>query len=142
MNARPIVIGVGNPDRGDDGAGIAVVQGLVDLTTHVVASGSLDLFELWDAKDDVVVVDAMRSGADPGTVRTFDVSTTPLPEETFASTHSFGPAIGIELARALGRMPAHIEVIGIEAGDFTTGTDMSPAVAGAVEEVQRRLENA
>jgi hydrogenase maturation protease len=139
---QPIVIGVGNRDRGDDGAGIAVAQGLTGLTTHMVAAGSLDLYELWGVGDSVVVVDAMRSGAEPGTVRTFDVSSYPLPEETFASTHSFGPAAGIELARALGRMPAHIQVIGIEAGDFTTGAGMSPPVALAVEDVKRRLEHA
>lgn len=139
---KPIVIGVGNPDRGDDGAGIAVAQGLTEMTAHTITAGSIDLYELWGPNDSVVVVDAMRSGAEPGTVRTFDVSNTPLPDETFASTHSFGPATGIEVARALGRMPAHIEVIGIEAGDFTTGSNMSPPVVGAVAEVVRRLTDA
>jgi hydrogenase maturation protease len=139
---EPIIIGIGNRDRGDDGAGCAVAQGLAGRTTHVVDAGALDLFELWTQDDDVVVVDAMRSGAAPGTVRTFDVREDPLPEETFASTHSFGPAAGIELARALGRMPASLEVIGIEAGDFTAGSSLSPPVARAVENVTRRLADA
>jgi hydrogenase maturation protease len=139
---EPIIIGIGNRDRGDDGAGFAVAQGLAGRTTHVVDAGALDLFELWTQDDDVVVVDAMRSGAAPGTVRTFDVRDDPLPEETFASTHSFGPAAGIELARALGRMPASLEVIGIEAGDFTAGSSLSPPVARAVENVTRRLADA
>jgi hydrogenase maturation protease len=137
-----IVIGIGNRDRGDDGAGIAVAEELTELTTHAVASGSLDLYELWTADDDVVVVDAMRSGATPGTVRSFDVTDEPLPDETFASTHSFGPAASIEIARALGRMPASIEVIGIEAGDFTAGAAMSPAVARAVRDVTRGIADA
>jgi hydrogenase maturation protease len=139
---EPIIIGIGNRDRGDDGAGLAVAQGLAGRTTHVVDAGALDLFELWTQDDDVVVVDAMRSGAAPGTVRTFDVREDPLPEETFASTHSFGPVAGIELARALGRMPASLEVIGIEAGDFTAGSSLSPPVARAVENVTRRLADA
>ncbi len=139
---KRIVIGVGNRDRGDDGAGVAVAEELTDANTHVVASGSLDLYELWSRDDHVVVVDAMRSGAKPGTIRSFDVLKTPLPEETFASTHSFGPAVGIELARALGRMPASIEVIGIEAGDFTTGASLSPPVVAAVENVKQRLSDA
>lgn len=137
-----IVIGVGNRDRGDDAAGVAVAEDLAGVTTHVVDAGALDLFELWSAHDTVVVVDAMRSGAEPGSIRLFDVTDTPLPEETFASTHSFGPAVGIELARALGRMPSRIEVIGIEAGDFTTGGELSPPVAIAVHEVARRLAHA
>jgi hydrogenase maturation protease len=137
-----IIIGIGNRDRGDDGAGVAVVEDLTGCITHVVEAGVLDMFDLWTETDDVVVVDAMRSGAQPGTVRSFDVRATPLPDETFGSTHSFGPAASIELARALGRMPASIEVIGIEAGDFTTGTSMSPQVARAVQDVARRLDNA
>jgi hydrogenase maturation protease len=137
-----IVIGVGNRDRGDDGAGVAVAEELTGCTTHVVGAGALHMFELWTENDDVTVVDAMRSGAVPGTIRTFDVRETPLPDESFASTHSFGPAAGIEMARVLGRMPAAIEVIGIEAGDFTTGSNMSPPVIQAVHDVTRRLTNA
>ena len=137
-----IIIGIGNRDRGDDGAGVAVAEELTGCTTHIVDAGALDMFHLWTENDDVIVVDAMRSGARPGTVRSFDVRRTPLPDETFASTHSFGPAAGIELARALGRLPASIEVIGIEAGDFTVGADLSPPVAQAVHDVTRRLTNA
>jgi hydrogenase maturation protease len=137
-----IVIGVGNRDRGDDGAGVAVAETVTGCTTHVVEAGTLDMFELWTEDDDVVVVDAMRSGAAPGTVRSFDVSETGLPGETFASTHSFGPAAGIEMARALGRMPRTMEVIGIEAGDLTVGSDMSPPVVEAVQDVTRRFADA
>lgn len=137
-----VIIGIGNRDRGDDGAGVVVVEELTGCTIHVVDAGALDMFNLWCETDDVVVVDAMRSGARPGTVRSFDVRETPLPGETFASTHSFGPSAGIELARALGRMPASIEVIGIEAGDLTVGANLSPPVAQAVHEVKRSLANA
>jgi len=137
-----IIIGVGNRDRGDDAAGVAVAQGLTGRTTHVVDASALNLFELWADNDDVVVIEAMRSGAAPGTILAFDAHENPLPQETFASTHSFGPAAGIELARALGRMPASLEVIGIEAGDFTAGSSLSPPVTRAVEVVTRRLTDA
>jgi hydrogenase maturation protease len=98
----------------------------------------MDLYELWTA----IVVDAMRSGAPPGTVRFFDVSATALPGETFSSTHSFGPAAGIEIARALGRLPATIEVIGIEAGDLAVGAELSPGVAEAVRSLSKELSDA
>jgi hypothetical protein len=39
-------------------------------------------------------------------------------------------------------MPATIVVIGIEAGDFTTGNSMSPPVIQAVHDVTRRLTDA
>ena len=142
MIVARIVIGVGNRDRGDDACGIAVAEGVTGTTSHVVPSGSMDLYELWTANDSVVIVDAMRSGATAGTVRHFDVSTTPLPTESFTSTHSFGPATGIELARALGRLPASIEVIGIEVGDLAVGSVMSEPVRAAVEGIAAELSNA
>ena len=137
-----IVIGVGNRDRGDDGAGVAVAELITGVTTHTVRAGAMDLYELWTDSDTVVVVDAMRSGAPPGTIRSFDVSTTPLPGETFSSTHSFGPAAGIEIARALGRLPAAIEVIGIEAGDLAIGGELSAEVASAVQSLSEELSHA
>lgn len=136
------MIGIGNRDRGDDAAGIAVAEHVSGPTTHVVPGGAFDLAELWSVDDNVVIVDAMRSGLPPGTVQSFDVSVTPLPSETFASTHSFGPAAGIELARVLDRLPATIEVIGIEAGDLTTGSNMTPEVALSVERVAKELSDA
>jgi hypothetical protein len=39
-------------------------------------------------------------------------------------------------------MPARLEVIGIEAGDFTVGSSLSPPVTRAVEDVSRRLADA
>ena len=137
-----IVIGVGNRDRGDDAAGIAVAERVTGTTSHVVSSGAMDLYELWTAHDSVVIVDAMRSDDTVGTIRRFDVSATRLPAEAFASTHSFGPAAGIEIARALGRLPTSIEVIGIEAGDLAVGSAMSEPVEAAVEDLARELSNA
>ena len=102
----------------------------------------MDLYELWTAHDSVVIVDAMCSGAEAGTVQHFDVSSTPLPTAGFASTHSFSLAAGIELARALGRLPAHLEVIGIEATDLAVGSEMSEPVSAAVENLVVELSDA
>ena len=142
MIVARIVIGVGNRDRGDDACGIAVAEQVTGTTSYAVPSGAMDLYELWTAHDSVVIVDAMRSGATAGTVRHFDVSTTPLPSESFASTHSFGPAAGIAIARALGWLPASTEVIGIEVGDLAVGSGMSEPVRAAVEDIAAELSHA
>lgn len=139
MIVERIIIGIGNPDRGDDACGIAVAEQVSGATCHAMSSGAMDLFELWTEHDSVVIVDAMRSGVAIGTVRHFDVSTNPLPSEAFVSTHSFGPATCIELARALGRLPATIEVVGIEVGDLAVGSEMSEPVEAAVEDLVAEL---
>ncbi len=56
-----------------------------------------------------------------------------------SSTHSFGVAEAVELARALGRLPARIVVFGIEGRDFAQGEGLSPDVDAAVDEVVRRV---
>ena len=58
--------------------------------------------ESWKGWDAVVVVDAVRSGAEPGTVCRFDAISQPLPSKIrHGSTHAFSLGEAIELGRAL-----------------------------------------
>ncbi|MFA6207521.1 MAG: hydrogenase maturation protease, partial [Methylocystis sp.] len=64
----------------------------------------------------------------------------PLPRAAFgASTHGFGLAEALELARALGVLPPRCIVYAIEGEIFDIGAPMSPAVAAAVAVVADRL---
>jgi hydrogenase maturation protease len=137
-----ILIGIGNPDRGDDAAGWAVVDRVSGWTVERTAGGGFDLVDRWDHGDEVVIVDAMRSGGTPGTVAKFDATAQDLPMGVFSSTHSFGPGAVVGLAKALGRMPRSLTVVGIEADTFDMGADMSPAVAAAVSVVAEELNHA
>ena len=87
------------------------------------------------------MIDAVRTGAAPGSVLRFDVGAGPLPVELRgpASSHLLGVGEAIELARALGRLPARIELIGIEGEAFTTGAELTEAAARGVEEVVSAL---
>jgi hydrogenase maturation protease len=145
MSRRRIVLGIGNPDRGDDAAGRAVAR--------LLRSAPPDGFELVEQDGEATallaqldgaaaafVVDACASGASPGTVRRFDVTTGPLPQAAFGlSTHGFGLAEAIELARALGQLPPCCVVYAIEGGCFEAGAPLSPPVAAAVVAVAERL---
>jgi hydrogenase maturation protease len=94
----------------------------------------------WRAQSGSFLVDACVSGAPPGTVRRFDVSSSAMPALAPGfSTHGFGPAEAVELARALGRLPRRTVVYTIEGASFETGASLSPEVAAAVAEVVRRL---
>jgi hydrogenase maturation protease len=50
-----------------------------------------------------------------------------------ASTHHFGLAEAVELARAVGKLPPKMVVFGIEAERLDLGEGLSPAVADAVD---------
>ncbi|HEY4606662.1 MAG TPA: hydrogenase maturation protease [Acidimicrobiia bacterium] len=140
---RRIVIGVGNPSRGDDGAGLEVARRVRTVPTSEQITGSYGLIDLWQGYEDVVIVDAARSGAPAGSVHRFDVEDRPLPQGLLAtSSHSIGVAETIEMARKLGRLPRRLLVYGIEASDVALGSGLSPEVAGAVREVVEEIDHA
>jgi hydrogenase maturation protease len=132
-----LVVGVGNPDRGDDGVGPAVVDELarrapagVDLVAVLLPTR---LWDAWQGRDDVVVVDAIRTGREAGAVVVERVAERRLARSGAAGTHGFGVADAIELARALERLPARVTLVGVEVAGFIPGSGLSPSVASAVQ---------
>jgi hydrogenase maturation protease len=136
---NPLVIGIGNPNRGDDAVGVLVVRALTGLRTRELAdcSGMLDL---WEEEDHVIVVDAMISGERPGTVRRFEAGQESLPTRSFSSTHSFGLSETVEVGRALARLPNRLTIYGIEADRFDHGGRVSPAVRDAMNDVVTAIQ--
>jgi len=136
-----LVIGVGNPLRGDDAAGPAVIQHLQNrlppsAVTLQLDSDGVSLMEAWQGFGRVIVVDAAGSGAAPGAIHRFDAARTELPRGLFHySSHLFGVAEAVELARQLGRLPERLVVYGIEGAGFAYGEGLSAEVAAAVERV-------
>lgn len=129
-----VVIGVGNTARGDDAAGVVAAQ---RAGAHgLVATAPFQLIDLWEGADDVVVVDAARSGAPPGTIHRFEAGSQVLPTGVLGgSTHAIGVAEVVEMARALDRLPERLTVYGIEVGEMSHGSDLSPDVDAAVDTV-------
>jgi hydrogenase maturation protease len=141
---RIIVLCIGNPQRGDDAAGRAVAHALrallVDVEIIEEEGEATRVLARLEGADVAYIVDACVFGAKPGEICRFDVSTGPLPRAAFgASTHGFGLAEAVELARALGVLPPRCIVYAIEGEIFDIGAPMSPAVAAAVAVVADRL---
>ena len=152
--ARVLVVGLGSPDRGDDAVGPQVAgevaRAVADrrlLGVHVVEhedpTALVDLLDptgrigAWDV---VIVIDAVRSGAAPGTLTVLDVGPAGQGFDALgarldpgpAGTHGFGLAGAIELARALDRLPPSVVVVGVEAVGFEHGAPLSEPVHAAL----------
>jgi hydrogenase maturation protease len=141
---RVVAVGIGNAYRSDDGAGIAVAERLREEADGVEVvtceQEPLRLLDSWNGADLALVVDAVSSGAEPGTVHRFDATERAVPARVFrGSTHALGVGDAIELARTLGRLPGRVLVYGIEGETFTAGDRLSPAVAAAVEPLVSEL---
>lgn len=145
----PLVIGLGAPDRGDDAVGAAVARAVALRVSGVVVVDHEDptgLLDLWSGHPLVGVVDAVRSGAAPGTVHVFTTGPEgpPVPASSWLAagaggTHAIGLAEMVELGRALGRLPDRLVIVGVEAAGFDHGAPLSPAVAAAVPVAARRV---
>ncbi len=144
-SGQPLVIGIGNPYRRDDGVGPAVIRELVHQAPPGVClrehSGEgASLMEMWEGRPRVILVDAVVSGAAPGTVHRLEAHRQPIPASFFHySTHAFSLAEAVELSRALGTLPPEITVYGVEGTDFDHGLGLSPPVAAAVGEVVHQI---
>lgn len=132
------VIGVGNPFRSDDAVGRVIVEKLREHLPEGISSleetgDGAELLDAWSETDYVILIDAVCSGAPPGTIHRLDAREEKLPSWfSRVSTHAFGLAEAIELARAMGEMPAELIIYGIEGLDFSAGTELTPEVAEAV----------
>jgi hydrogenase maturation protease len=138
------IICCGNPDRGDDGVGALVAERLRDsgVEAEVRSGEALDLIESWGGSDNVVVVDAVETGAPLGTVHLWDGRRSSFPADQSVSTHGFGVSAAIRMARVLGRLPERVHIYGIEGRRFEHGTEVSPEVKLAVEHVVRQIDAA
>ncbi len=143
---RMIVIGIGNPDRGDDAVGrevarklraVALPDGLEIAETEGETTALIALLE---KADSAVLIDACLSSRPPGTIDRFDVRAAPLPQTASSvSTHGLGLREALELARILGQLPARCVVYAIEARSLEAGERLSPEVAAAADEAVQRI---
>ncbi|MHB1142436.1 MAG: hydrogenase maturation protease [Sulfuricaulis sp.] len=135
------ILGIGSP-FGDDRFGWEAAEALRhSAAMNAVAPGRIEIQVLdrpgtmlpahWQETDIVILLDAVRSGATPGTRHCLEAPDLPG-TGMLCSSHGFGIAPAIELARALGNMPSQLLVRGVEADSSWTGFSLSPAVADAL----------
>jgi len=141
-----LVIGVGNEFRSDDAAGIHVARGLESrrfpgVKIIEIGGEGAGLMEKWKDAEAVILIDAVRSGSDPGTIHRLDAARNKVPSDFFHySSHAFGVAEAVELSREMGKIPASVVIYGIEGKDFGQRIGLSPEVTMSVKAVIEIIE--
>jgi hydrogenase maturation protease len=140
--ATTLVIGYGNPTRGDDGIGWTAAERLAaemhDPRVRILARQQLTLELAADLSqvDRAIFIDAAVIGA-PGEVRTERIDPAALPAETYS--HQLAPAALLECARTLyGKCPEGY-VVSVSGESFEFGDELSAPVAAAVPDALRRV---
>jgi hydrogenase maturation protease len=147
-HAKTLVIGLGNPLVTDDSVGLRVIERLrklladrSDVTVDEDYWGGLRLMERMIGFERAVVVDAICTGAAPGTIHR--LKTSDLPTQRSASAHDVNLPTALAFGRRAGvALPNddQIVLVGIEADDVVNFSEMcTPAVEAAVPVAVREV---
>lgn len=139
------IIGIGQRLRGDDEAGLEAVAlwqerypataGSHLVQVELAESPGVGLLNLMENAQAAVLVDAVFSGASPGSLVCLRHNDLAAYLEGTGSAHGWGVAETLALGRKISSetLPEHILIIGIEAGQVNLGQAFSPEVSAAME---------
>ena len=141
FKGRIYVICVGNDLNGDDGAGLAVYEGIKDLggMRCVFAYTAPENFtdDIMDYMPErVIIIDAADFGAEAGTIR-------PIPLDSIEKSHfSTHRAPFKMIAMALSKASLQLSILGIQAKRTGLGDKMSESVRLSCMKLVRKIRDA
>jgi len=135
--SKPVILCLGNADRGDDAQGPCCADLLSrrSIPVRIMDGKAFELLDVFRAHPHVIIVDAIVSGAEPpGHIHRFDGP--PGAVAQFApscSTHGLGLGEALRLGAVLKALPDRLTLFGIESESFEWGSTPSPTVAASME---------
>jgi hydrogenase maturation protease len=137
-----LIIGLGNPLRGDDGIGVHVAQSLAEQTlpegAEVVDGGTrgLELVNLMEGRQRVILVDAAHMDRSPGEFVRFTLDEARLlGEDQHLSIHAAGLRDALLLAQVLQALPDEVVIYGVQPANLNWDDDLSPKVRAAIPQI-------
>lgn len=135
---RILVLGLGNILLSDEGVGVRVVEALAanyvfPEEVQLVDGGTcgMDLMDIVAGCDVLIVVDAMRAEAKPGTVLRFADDDVQASFQLCLSPHQLGLSDLLAALTLTDETPQRVILIGIVAQDLSLGLELSDSVADA-----------
>lgn len=137
-----LVLGVGNILLADEGVGVRVVEAFqqryaVPEDVEVLDGGTagMDLLDALSSRSHIVIIDAVRTGAEPGTIVRLIGSEVPALFSNRISPHQLGISDVLAILRLVDQEPEHIALIGIVPLDLELGLALSDAITAKVDEM-------
>jgi len=134
-----LVMAVGNILRMDDGFADAVLQRLAEselpdgVELFDAGTSAIDLMEVFNGRELLVVIDAVRGGQAPGTLYRFSPEDVEAGELPMNSLHQVGLLETLKLGELVDCKPRQTVVIGCQPEQTGLGIGLSEAVAAQVE---------
>lgn len=142
------IVGVGNSIMGDDGVGPAVIERLLaspvgaDADVRLVDAGTTGFMalEAMSGAERAVIVDAIETGASPGTIHEYrcveGTFETAVPEMTM---HDVSFTEALAAGGEVYDLPDEIRILGVEPADVSIGEELSEPVDTAATELVASL---
>ena len=137
-----LVLGVGNILLSDEGVGVRVVEALQDRYVipdgiDVVDGGTsgMDMLDIIGGRDHVILIDAMKTGGPPATIVRLCGDEVPAFFGLKISPHQLGLSDVLAALKILECEPANMTLIGIEPADLDLGLELSPTIAGKLDDL-------
>ncbi len=135
-----LVLGIGNILLGDEGIGVRAVEALVERyrlpdEVEVIDGGTtgMGLLDLMAGRERVIIVDAVKTGATPGTIVRLDGDAIPPGLRERISPHQQGIGDVLAVLTLMGEAPKELVVIGIEPADLDFGVGLSPLIEAKLD---------
>lgn len=147
-NTSTLVLAIGNPLRGDDGVGAAVLEHLtqISLPSNVTlldgGTAGFEIVLLMQGYTQVIVIDAADMGLEPGTWRYFEASLVQSQSRDLylrGTLHYAGLAEALSLGEALGVLPPDIRVFGVQPEEIGWEPGLSEPVQAAIPTVAEAI---
>jgi len=129
-----LILGIGNILLKDEGIGVRVAEKMKEMSlppdVEVMdgGTGGLDLVYCIDGRKKVVVVDAVKAGAPPGTLFRFTDKDLAKKKGVMRSAHGIDFSDVVAVASFLKIKPAEIVFLGIEPEDLSAGMELSQKI--------------
>jgi hydrogenase maturation protease len=137
-----LIIGLGNPLRGDDGVGVRAAQALAARAlpddVEVIDGGTqgLGIVNLMEGRQQVILVDAADVGQAPGQFARFTLDEARLlGDDQHLSVHAAGLRDALLLAQALKMLPQEVVIFGVQPATVEWGSALSPQVEAALPDL-------
>jgi hydrogenase maturation protein HypF len=141
------IIGIGSP-FGDDATGLLAAQILANApppNCEVIVADrpGVTLVELMEGAEAVILIDAVRSGAAPGTIHELSFDDLGQRDAHLVSSHDLDIVTAVQLARQLGRAPDRALAIGLEvaAVDPRRPCEVSANVRQSIDQLVARVRS-
>ncbi|MBK9951226.1 MAG: HyaD/HybD family hydrogenase maturation endopeptidase [Candidatus Competibacteraceae bacterium] len=139
---RVVVLGLGNILLRDEGVGVRVIEALAERyvlppEVEVVDGGTagMELLNVIAGCDHLVICDAVKDDAPPGTVIKLTNAEVPALFQTRFSPHQLGLADVLATLTLSDEAPRAVTLIGVVPLDLELGIELSPEVRAAVGKV-------